>query len=108
MSASGGYDIFFDHDRAHVVRAAPQSNLAETQPLRQPRRLNVIDVVHVETRDGQHLEVIHSRRFGFDLAAERGVLSLKCPGNKGKESARFILKIANALQMPHAMLDSIA
>ena len=48
VRAGGGDDIFFYHDGAHVVRAEAQRHLAKTQSLRQPGRLEVLDVIEEE------------------------------------------------------------
>ena len=91
-------NIFLNHDRAHVVRAKTQRHLSETQSLRQPRRLEVFDVVEKQTRHRKHLQIIDAGRLVFDPAAERGVLALERPRNKRREAAGLILQIANALQ----------
>src|ERR1051326_914802 len=91
VSASGGDDVLFDHDRAHIVSAKAQRYLPETQTLRQPRRLKVFDVVEEQTRHRQHLQIIHTSRFVFYLPPERGVLTLKSPRNERGEAAGFIL-----------------
>ena len=41
-------------------------HLSEPQSLRQPRRLEVFDVVEEQTRDRQHLQIINAGRFVFD------------------------------------------
>jgi hypothetical protein len=108
VSAGGRHHIFFDHNRAHIICAEPQSDLAETQSLRQPRGLDIVDVVHEQARNREHLEVIHSCRLFLDPAAERRVLALKSPWDESKEAARLVLKIANSLQVADAMLDCVA
>ena len=55
VGTGGGDDVFFDHDRAHIVGAESQGGLAETYALGQPRRLDVLNVVEEQPRYGEHL-----------------------------------------------------
>src|SRR5271166_6457769 len=43
-----GDDVLFDHQAAHVVGAEEERRLADLGALRDPRRLDVADVVEVE------------------------------------------------------------
>ena len=42
-------DVLLDHHRAQVVGAEVESNLADVQPLREPARLYVLDVVEINS-----------------------------------------------------------
>src|SRR5262245_11147389 len=98
---TGGRDnVFLDHYRTHVIGPEAKCRLAELQPLRKPRCLDVLDVVEKKARDSEHLEVIDAGRFFFDLSAKSGVLALKRPWNERRKSAGLVLYVANALEMP--------
>ena len=52
---AGGRDyVLFDHNGAHIVGAEAECALAELEPLREPRRLYVLNIVEEEARDGEH------------------------------------------------------
>ena len=46
--AGSADDVFFDHDAAHVIDAESQANLSDLQTDRQPRNLDVGDIVEVD------------------------------------------------------------
>ena len=56
--AGGRDDVLLDHDRAQVVGAEVQRDLADLQALRDPRRLDVVDVVEVDPRDRLRQQVV--------------------------------------------------
>ena len=78
----------------------------------------MLDVVEEQTRDGEHLEVVDAGRFFGDLAAEGGVFALECPRDEGGEfavvridglcSESFVLYLADAFEVPYAVLDLVA
>ena len=53
-----GNDVFLDHQRAHVVGAVEERHLAHLLALRDPARLDVLDVVEVKPRHGVRFEVL--------------------------------------------------
>ena len=57
VRAGRGDDVLLDHDAAHIVAAEAQAKLAGLQPLRDPGRLNVLDVVEIDARDRQVLQI---------------------------------------------------
>ena len=63
------------------------------RPWRHPGRLHVLEVVQVDARDGQRLQVFHRRGFFLDEVAERSVLALEGPGDEGREAAGLFLQI---------------
>ena len=103
--ARGAHHVFLDQDRAHVVAAEAQGDLADFVAGGQPRGLHVLDVIQVDAGDGQGLEVIHRRHFFLNEVAERGVGALKEPGNESGEAAGLFLQLADALEMVDPMLN---
>ena len=79
-------DIFFEHDRTHVVTAEVEAELENLQSLRDPTGLHVLNIVEIEPRDGENLEILDARRFVPSAAAERRVSWLKAPGDESRES----------------------
>ena len=71
------HHVLFDHDAAHVVAAELQAHLAGLQPLRHPRRLHVQDVLQVEPRNRQRLEILDARRLFLHKPAQRRILALE-------------------------------
>jgi hypothetical protein len=108
VRAGGRHHVLFDHDAAHVVAAEAQTQLAGLQPLRHPRRLHVLEIIQVNARDRQRLQVLHGRRFFLHEVAERSILALERPRDEGRESAGLFLQIAHQLQVIHALLDGLA
>src|ERR1022692_1076841 len=70
MCAGGGDHVLLDHDAAHVVAAEAQADLAGLQSLGDPGRLNVLDVVEVDARDRQVLQIFYSGGLFMHEAAE--------------------------------------
>src|ERR1017187_199254 len=108
VGAGGGDDVLFDHDAAHIVAAEAQPELAGLEALRDPGGLHVLDVIEVDARDRQRLQVLDSGSFLFDEAAERSVFALVGPGDEGGEAAGFLLQVADQFQVVHALLDGFA
>ena len=69
--AGRGDDVFLDHQAAHVVGAEEQGELADLQPLRHPRRLDVRDVVEIEPGDGLRLADTRTTRPAGDVGHGR-------------------------------------
>src|SRR5208337_785397 len=70
-----------------------------------PRGLDVEDVVQIDAGDGKRFQVIHGAGFLLYEVAERGVLALEEPGDKGREAAGFLLQLADAREVVDAMLE---
>src|SRR5205823_1331848 len=73
-----------------------------------PTGLNVQDVVEIEARDGEDLQILDRGGFVPLAAAERRVFGLEGPGNERGESAGFFLKLAEMLEVVDAMLVALA
>ncbi len=76
--------------------------------MRNPGGLHVFDVIEVDARDRQRLQVFDGGSFLFDKAAERGVLALEGPRDKGGEAAGFLLQVADQFQVIHPLLQGFA
>src|ERR1019366_9960013 len=53
-------DIFLDQNASDIVGAELQTDLADLDSLREPARLDVIDVVEIEPADGERLQIVDS------------------------------------------------
>ena len=65
-------DVLFDHDAAHVVGAVREAELADLAALRDPRRLQVVEVVEHDARERERAQIVDAGRLG---AAKLGVLA---------------------------------
>ena len=92
MRARGRDHVLFDHDAADIVAAKPQPHLAGFQPRRHPRRLDVQNVLQVQPRNRQRLQIFDTRRLFLDEPPQRRVLALERPWNKRREAARCPLE----------------
>src|SRR5581483_8132223 len=99
MRAGRGDHVFLNHDAADIVAAETQTQLAGLQARRYPGRLDVLDIVQVDTRDRQHLQVLDGCRFLLHETAERGVLALEWPRNESGEAAGLLLQVAHEIEM---------
>ena len=68
--------------------------------------MDVFDVVEVEARDGECLEVLDCG--GFFEAGHGGGGRGETPGGEGAESSGFFLQVAEGFEVIEAMLDSFA
>src|SRR5437899_12282221 len=74
-------------------------DLAGALALREPRRLDVGEVVEVEARDGEHPEV-HVRALRMlDPLLEQGVARLEGPRHERGEAAERILELADRVEV---------
>ena len=78
------------------------------EALRDPAGLHVLDVVEIEARDGEHLEVFDRGGLVPAAAAEGGVLGLEAPGDEGRESAGLFLQAAHDFEVVDALLEGLA
>src|SRR5262245_10159536 len=75
--ARGRHDVLLEHHGPEVVGAEVERDLADLHPLRDPRRLDVVDVVEVDARDRLREQVVERRRGLGDLLAELRVVGLE-------------------------------
>src|SRR5581483_7856128 len=99
--AGRGDDVLLDHQAAHVVGAEEERQLADLQPLRDPGRLDVGDVVEVEPGDRLGAQVFE--RAGRRHMGQRGVLRLHRPADERGEAARLVLQPAQAVERLDAL-----
>ena len=104
LGAGGADDVLFDHHAAHVVGAVRQAELPDLAALRDPRRLQVVEVVEHEPRDRERAQVVDAGRFD---AAELGVLRLIAPGDERGEAAGLVLQIAQPEQVLEPLLHRL-
>ena len=98
-------DVFFEHDAAEVVRTEAQRQLPDALALRDPRALDVRDVVEVEARQSQRRQVVPRACL---LAAKLRVAGLKRPCDEGAEAARLVLQAAHLLHVLDAVGHRLA
>ncbi len=109
FDGAGGFDdVLFEHDGAYVVAAEVKAEFEDLEALRDPAGLHVLDVVEVEARDGEDLEVFDGGGFFPAAAAESGVAGLEAPGDEGGESAGFFLQLANDFEVVDALVEGFA
>ena len=94
--AGGANDVLLDHHAAHVVGAVRQAQLSDLAALGDPRRLQVVEVVEHDARQGERAQVVDAGRFG---AGELRVIRLIAPRDEGGEAAGFVLQIAQTQQV---------
>ena len=51
-------DVLLDHHAAHVVGAVGEAELSDLPALRHPRRLQVVEVVEDDARQGERPEIV--------------------------------------------------
>src|ERR1022692_2901629 len=107
-ASGGGHYVLLDQDAAQIVTAIAQRHLSKLDAGRKPTGLHVIEIVEIDARDRQRLQIIRCGRFLLDEAPERRALTLEHPGNESGESTGFFLKLADALEVAHTMLDALA
>jgi len=108
MRAGGRHHVLLDHDAADVIAAEAQADLAGLESRRHPGGLDVQNVVEIEARDGQRLEVFDAGRLLLDEAAQRGVLALEGPRDERGESTGLFLNLADHVEVVHALFDGLA
>lgn len=101
LAPHGRHHVLLQHDRAEVVRAVVQRQLADLLAGRQPTALDVGDVVHEEPRDGDHPQVLEER--GLRTALEVVVLGLVRVRDEGAEAARPVLYVTDHPQVLDAL-----
>jgi hypothetical protein len=81
--------VLFDHHAAHVVGAEGEAELPDLAALRHPRRLQVVEVVEHEPREGERAQVFDAGRLA---ASPLGVFRLVAPCDERGEPAGFVLR----------------
>src|SRR5438093_446991 len=71
--AGGADDVLFDHHAAHVVGAEREAELPHFPALRDPRRLQVVEVVEHNPRRRQRTQVVDAGRLGAPELRVRGL-----------------------------------
>ena len=94
------HHVFLDHDAAKVVRAKLQRDLADFQALRDPRALDVREVVEVDAAQRLRAQVF-VRAHGGRL--ELGVLRLEGPADEGRKALGLILLPAQSFEVFNAV-----
>ena len=84
-------DVFLQHQTAHIIRPKEHRQLPDLQTLRYPTRLDIGKVVQIETRHGLCLEILKCSCFGYLFHVR--VFRLKCPADKGRETACLVLQL---------------
>ncbi len=95
--ARRGDHVLLQHDRAEVVHAEVEAQLARRLAGGQPRRLEVLHVVEVQAGRRQQPQVLHRRR--LRAALEVVVLRLVGPGDERAEAAGAVLHVADHAQV---------
>ena len=109
VGCSGCFDdVLFEHDGAYVVAAEVEAELENLEALRDPGGLHVFDVVEVEARNGEDLQVLDGCGFFPSSASECCVLGLEAPGDEGGESAGFFLEAAHNFEVIDALIEGFA
>jgi hypothetical protein len=105
--AGGVHHVFFDQDTADVVGAELQADLADLDAGSEPAGLDVINIVEIQTADGERFQVID--RCGFlNFLAERRIVRSENPWNECGEAAGVFLNAVNTLEMIDAMAQLFA
>ena len=93
---AGGIDpgrlqhFIFQKGPSHVIGAEGQSNLPELDPLREPARLDIFEIIEKETADGQCSQIIVTAR-RQEMAHPGSAVRGKGPANESPETVGFVL-----------------
>lgn len=102
FGAGFGDDVFFYHDAAEVVCAEFQCDLPDLGPLRDPRALNILEIVEVNPAERLSAEVFV--RTGRRQLQAR-VCGLESPANESCEPSGPVLLLPDPLQVQKAVID---
>ena len=84
-----------------------QRHLADLEALRDPRRLDVVDVVEKEARDGLREQVVERGRRLGDGLAELAEVWLERPRDERAEAVHLILQVADQAHVLDALLERL-
>jgi len=93
--------VFLDHQAPHVVGAEKQRELTDFRPLCDPGRLDIGNVVQIQSGDGLRAQIIVSA--GTGQMRQSRVFGLKSPTDERREAAGPILELAQSFQMLDAL-----
>ena len=97
-------DLLLDDGALDVVGPEREANLGERRGDHDPVRLDVLDVVEHQARDGDHLEVVLAGRELPATALEDGVLRVERQRDEGHEAPGLVLQFAQRQQVLDALL----
>jgi len=92
--------ILLEHYTSQVIGAEMKGNLTHFGALSNPRTLDVRNIVEKDAAHGESAEIIEGA--GSSLS-EIGVGRLEGPGDEGKESPGFVLKVPDTPEMFNAV-----
>src|SRR5262249_7869737 len=95
-------NLLFDNRAIEIVRTEPQRNLRDTGRKHDPVGFDVIEIVEQKARDGYVAKVIVAG--WLRNVRERGIVRVKCEGDKRDETARDVLKLAQLHEVVDAFL----
>lgn len=95
--AGFGYDVFLEHQRAHVVGTKEEGQLTDLESLGDPTALNVWDVIEEQSRDGLGFQVLE--RAGRRDVAHLGIFGLECPADEGGKALGLVLETSESLEV---------
>ncbi len=90
MGAGGASDVLLENDAASLATAEAEAERDHLGPWITQEDRVFLDVVGVEARDGEHLEVLDGGGLVLDEAAQGGVGPLEGPRYEGREAAGFL------------------
>ena len=103
------HDVLLDHHRPHVVGAEEQAQLPHLAALRDPRRLEVVEVVEDQPGDRQGPQVVDASRLERDAVLEPklGVIGLETPRDERGEPAGLVLQVAQPQHVFETLLERL-
>ena len=105
--AGRGHHVLLDHERAEVIAAESERELADLESHRDPARLEVGHVVEDNAGHRHRAQVF--RRAGLrHVRHRRRVLRLQRPGDERREPARPRLQVAHPLEVLDALGERFA
>src|SRR5467141_2451971 len=92
-------NIFLEQRAPEVVRAEVEGNLSRLLALGEPRSLNVVEVIEVDPRYRQNLQIAYRRGIMRNDLLQRCVARFEAPGDERREAPGFILQRADGFEM---------
>ena len=90
-------NVFFEHQRPHVICAEEQCKLADLQTLRDPTALDVGNVVEKQSCDSLCFEILE--RTSWRNVTHLRVIRLERPANESGEAMGFVLESTEPVEM---------